>query len=504
MDNPFLRREKMIAIELTGAAVLYQGTIQDVIWLFYPGAQLVHSGPEPRLHLELGQEGPVLWAEARFYDQPAAITHRATGWQPVIAEESLIELKRLARLAVFRALEAATGKNPSPWGIMTGIRPTKVVHRLMDEGWSQEQVKAYLMAGYALREDKAELITTVARTQRSWLLSREQAKKLVSVYIGIPFCPSRCLYCSFPSYPLKKHRAMVEPFLKALLEEIKVVGEALQSRGIAVQTLYLGGGTPTSLQPDQVHLLLETINRCLKGPCTREVTVEGGRPDTLSREMLSLLAEQGVSRLSINPQSMNQKTLETIGRQHTVEDIYQAVETARQLKFPTINMDLIIGLPGETAADVTQTMDRIAKLHPQNLTVHALALKRASDLKQRLDQFPLTSASETTAMWQETHRGARSLGLEPYYLYRQKQMVGNLENIGYALADHLCIYNIQMIEERQTIIGLGVGASSKWVDSDTWRLVNDYNAKEPRQYTERLREYLERKVQHIQQMGAGS
>lgn len=484
-------------IGLSGAAIDFIGTIQDIIWLFYPGAALI---PEDKnstyIHLELGQQGVELWAEAQLYQSGAATARRETAI-PLMAEEAPNEFKRLARLVVYRVLQARTGQTPSPWGILTGIRPTKVVHRLMDGGWAVDKVRDYLVEKYALRPDKATLITDIAHWQRPFLLSREQARHLVAVYIGIPFCPSRCLYCSFPSYSIKRHRNMVEPFMKSLLEEIKLVGEALQAHGLKVQTIYLGGGTPTSLNLDQLRCLLEAVQSYLKQPDTREFTVEGGRPDTLNQDVLGLLAQYGVTRLSINPQSMNQRTLEAIGRAHTVEDVYRAVELARQFNFPTLNMDLIIGLPGETTRDVSQTVARIVKLKPENLTVHALALKRASDLKQRLDQFPPATADEAVAMWQETAQGARKLEMHPYYMYRQKQMVGNLENIGYTLPGHECIYNIQMIEERQTIIGLGVGAGSKWVNPDTWNLINEYNAKEPRQYMERLAEYIARKLKHI-------
>ncbi|SHF19820.1 coproporphyrinogen dehydrogenase HemZ [Desulforamulus putei] len=484
-------------IGLSDTAFAYRGTIQDIIWLFYPGAELMpeHKG-EFFLHLTLRQEEQVLWAEAQLFSNGTSMAHREEGL-PLLTEETPNELKRLARMAVYRILESFSGRRPTPWGIMTGVRPTKVVHRLLDLGWAAKDIRLYLVEKYALRQDKAALITAIAETQRPFLLSREQAGRLVSIYIGIPFCPTRCLYCSFPSYPIKHHRTVVEPFLNVLLEEIRVVGQTLQSRGLTVQTIYLGGGTPTSLSVEQLQTLLEAVNGHLRTEGTVEVTVEGGRPDTLKEEILALLAQQGVTRLSINPQSMNQKTLDVIGRSHTVEDVYRAVEEARKYKFATINMDVIIGLPGETVQDVTRTVNSLLQLKPENVTVHALALKRASHLKQRLAEFPLSEAGQAAAMWEETARGASRLGLEPYYMYRQKQMVGNLENIGYALPGHACIYNIQMIEERQTIIGLGVGAGSKWVDPRTRNLVNEYNAKEPRQYVERLDEYLRRKVSHI-------
>ncbi|CCO08074.1 coproporphyrinogen dehydrogenase HemZ [Desulforamulus hydrothermalis] len=486
-------------IGLSDTAYSYLGTVQDIIWLFYPGARFSTAAEgDLTIQLILNDQDGNLWAEAQLFSSGMAVAHRETG-QPWLPGEKQNELKRLARLAVYRLLVSYSGRRPSPWGIMTGIRPTKVVHRLFDLGWPATDIERYLAEKYALAQEKAALITAIAKTQRPYLLSGTSAARLVSVYIGIPFCPTRCLYCSFPSYSIKQHRTLVEPFLNALLKEIREVGEALQARGLHVQTVYLGGGTPTSLGVDQLSSLLASVNRYLRTDETVEITVEGGRPDTLTREVLAVLAQQGVTRLSINPQSMQQHTLDAIGRSHTVEDIYRATEEARHYKFNTVNMDIIIGLPGETVQDVAHTMRHLRQLKPENLTVHALALKRASHLKQRLAEFSLTDAAQAAAMWEEAARAAQGMGLQPYYMYRQKQMVGNLENIGYTLPGHACIYNIQMIEERQTVIGLGVGAGSKWVNPLTHSLVNQYNAKEPRQYVERLDEYLSRKINRIKQ-----
>ncbi|RYD03264.1 hypothetical protein N752_20750 [Desulforamulus aquiferis] len=450
-------------IGLTGEAVDYVGTIQDIIWLFFPGAELLPNNTAGTyIKLEFGNEGNGLWAEAQFYHQGAANAYRENG-TPLTPGEEANEFKRLAKLVIYLSLAAATSQLPSPWGIMTGIRPTKVVHRLLDFGWSPEKVQGYLVDKYALSQDKALQITDIAGRQRSIILTGEQMSRFISIYIGIPFCPSRCLYCSFPSYPIKRNKLMVEDFFKALIEEIKRVGEMIKSRNLIVQTIYLGGGTPTSLNLDMLLTLMDTINLYLKDSNTVEFTVEGGRPDTLSTEVLTLLAEAGVDRLSINPQSMVEKTLKVIGRAHSIEDIYQAMAIARKVKFKTINMDLIIGLPGETPRDVQETVNRVIELAPENLTIHSLAVKRASDLKQRLEEFPQASAEEAVEMWQITANGALALGQHPYYMYRQKQMVGNLENIGYTKPGHACIYNVQIIEERQTIVGLGVGAGSKWL-----------------------------------------
>lgn len=405
--------------------------------------------------------------------------------------------KRVAKLAVKALLERYTVREAGPWGILTGIRPTKIVHRMLDQDWPGERLELFLHKSYALSAEKSHLLREVAELQRRFLHTGEEAGKFVSVYIGIPFCTTRCVYCSFPAYSLERYRAWVEPFVAALLEEIQGVGRVLKELGLEVETIYIGGGTPTSLPVDKLGQILQAVDEWLKTPGTGEFTVEAGRPDTINAEVLGLMRGHGVSRLSINPQSMNPQTLKAIGRAHSPGDVVRAMGLARNLGFTNINMDLIIGLPGEGLEEIRQTLEQIRVLAPENMTVHTLAIKRASSLKEQRGDYTLAEAGEVAGMLNLTYNEAREAGMRPYYLYRQKQMLGHLENVGFAKPGYECVYNIQMMEERQTILGLGGGSGSKWVNPAGWSLEASYNPKDPRNYFERVEELIVRKVEKL-------
>lgn len=443
-------------------------------------------------------------------------------------DESVNVRRRLIRRATLQVLEEITGQSAGPWGILTGIRPTKIVHRRLDQDWGAEQVADELCRDYWLEPTKAKLLVQVAQRQRPFLLSRAAASRLVSVYIGIPFCPTRCLYCSFPSYPLPRNGQIVGAFLQALLQEIQRVGVELQHQGIGVQSIYVGGGTPTSLTADQLRQLLfalrenlpfsrikqlqatktnlgdiyrkNEVTATVEPPLAKigEFTVEAGRPDTLDRSRLAAMQEAGVNRLSINPQTMQDKTLRLIGRPHSAADTEHAFELARQFGFSFINMDVILGLPGETSGDVAVTLEKIGQLGPENLSVHTLAIKRASRLNEQREQWVLPGVAEVEAMVQISQAAAVSQGMEPYYLYRQKHILGNLENVGYCRPGWESVYNIQVMEERQTIIGLGGGAGSKWLNPADWTLTNTYNSKDPLDYIQRIDEIIRKKIDRIQ------
>ena len=414
-------------------------------------------------------------------------------------EEIENQLKRMARLAAYKILIRLPGNKPAPWGILTGIRPTKIVHRLLDRNWPQEKVRNHLIEFYEVSHAKANLLLNVVKRQRPYLLSREAATENYSLYLGIPFCPSRCSYCSFPAYSLEKQGKLVEPFLAALHKEIQAVGEFLETKGKTLQTIYLGGGTPTSLNEIQLGKLLKAIKDRLVSDKTSEFTVEAGRPDSITKGKLQLMKEFGASRISINPQTMNQSTLEIIGRNHSPEDIVESFNLARDLGFDNINMDLIIGLPGETLTEIKNTMEQIERLNPENLTVHTLALKRASRLNQQgFNSRVEAESAEPREMLDIVMEKANYMGMHPYYLYRQKQMRGQLENIGYAKAGFDCLYNIQMMEERQTIIGLGAGSASKLVNCRNWTLESIYNPKDPLNYIERIDEIIQKKLNRLE------
>jgi oxygen-independent coproporphyrinogen-3 oxidase len=401
--------------------------------------------------------------------------------------------RRALRLLVHQLLAEHFKIQKSPWGILRGIRPTKIVHRLLDTGFDTAFIQGFLHREYDVELIRAKLVTDIAIKQRTFLLTTEQARKVVSIYIGIPFCPSRCLYCSFPAFPIAGAGQQVDRFIDALRHEMWAVQEFLAERHIGVQTIYIGGGTPTSLPDSLFRRLLDDVDQLFTGVELREYTVEAGRPDTITEDKLSIMREYGVGRISINPQSMREHTLLAIGRYHRPEDVEHAFLLARQFDFHTINMDIIAGLPGETPNDMTYTLERIAALRPDNLTVHTLAVKRGSGLKER-SGFERTGAGTVRAMLVNCALAAQDLGMSPYYLYRQKYMAGNMENVGYALPGKECLYNIQIMEERQTILGLGAAATTKAVYPDNWQLESCHNPKDVSTYIKGYQACLERKL----------
>lgn len=409
----------------------------------------------------------------------------------------MAHVRWLTRLHVYETLRRLLGVNPSPWGVLRGVRPTKIVHRLWDKGFSPERIAAVLTSQYAVAPEKARLVTTVAARQRPYLLAPAAARRTVSVYIGIPYCPSRCVYCSFPAFPLPD-TASRRAFLRALATDIQAAGEFIRARQLTVETVYIGGGTPTSLAAHELAWLLAKVRQTLPWMGVREFTVEAGRPDSLSLAKLLVLRRYGATRISINPQSMHDKTLQLIGRGHTVEDIIKVFTLARRVGFSRINMDIIAGLPGESLADFQTTLTRVAALQPDNLTVHTLARKKGAAL-YRAAGWLLPEAATVVDMLAAAAACAAALGMVPYYLYRQKHMIGNLENVGYARPAAVCLYNIQMMEERQTIIGIGPSAASKVVRVADWSLRSVYNPKDVATYIARLPSYINRRNAVLQQ-----
>lgn len=394
------------------------------------------------------------------------------------------ELKRFIKLTIYNLLSNVNNKT-IPWGILTGIRPTKTIHEFFDKGANDDDIKAILSQKYLVSESKINLALKIAKAENQILSSN--TKDTISIYIGIPFCATRCLYCSFTSFALTQYKNRVDDYMEALLKEIKFVSP--YSKNFKIETIYIGGGTPTALNETQFELLLKYITEYFDLP--DEFTVEAGRPDTITESKLKLMKKYKVSRISINPQTMNQKTLELIGRNHKVEDIIASFNKARQLGHQNINMDIILGLPKETLTDVITTLEAIKSLDPDSLTVHTLAVKRASLLKERLEQYELNN-DEIENMLDTASKYASELNMNPYYMYRQKNMVGNFENIGYCKPNKECVYNIKIMEEIQTILALGAGASTKIIYPDK-RIERIFNVKNVTDYIERIDEMIERK-----------
>lgn len=382
-----------------------------------------------------------------------------------------------------------------PWGILTGIRPVKIVHSLLDEGLSEVEIRQNLKDNYLIKDEKIDLALDIAKRERVFIYPIDKNK--ISLYVSIPFCPTRCVYCSFPSNPMKQFGHLRENYVKAIVKEIKGLAKLLKETNKEIETLYIGGGTPTTLEAEQLDDLIKALFMELDLTKIKEFTVEAGRPDTITREKLEVMKKHNVTRISINPQTMNNETLVKIGRDHNVDDIVRCFNMARDLGFNNINMDIILGLVDENVEMVRNTLERIKELSPESLTVHTLAIKRASTLKENLDKYELTRYEEMVSMINLSMEYAKSMGLNPYYMYRQKHMLGNLENIGYAKEGFECIYNIQIMEEKQSNLAVGAGAISKYVYVDEDRIERTDNVKNVEIYIDRVDEMIERKEKEV-------
>lgn len=404
-------------------------------------------------------------------------------------KSELKSIKKIFKRKLFLLLQKYTGK-VIPWGVMTGIRPTKLVNELLDEQAGRDRIISKLVNDYFVTENKAQLLYEVAVNQRE--LFKNTDSKSVSLYIGIPFCPTRCLYCSFSSSTIGQYKKVVDTYLDTLLREIGHTAGLIKENGFNIESIYIGGGTPTSISSMQLDRLLKGIEGILDLGSLKEYTLEAGRPDTIDAEKLKVIKGSRVTRISINPQSMNKSTLERIGRNHTPAEVERAFFMARELGFANINMDVICGLPGEDISMFKTTMDGIVQLNPESITVHTMALKRASRLSLELNNYNLHKEYQQVAEMVEAAREyACTMGMEPYYLYRQKNILGNLENVGYSKKGKESLYNIQIMEERQSIFACGVGAVTKIVFPEN-RIERSFNVKSVEEYIGRIDEMLAR------------
>lgn len=398
--------------------------------------------------------------------------------------------------ALYLLLSRHTGKE-LPWGNLTGIRPTKLAMAMLESGMKNTEIAGHMRNLYFVSPEKTALAVTIANRERE-ILKNIDYENGYSLYVGIPFCPSICLYCSFSSYPLKVWKNRVDDYLDALCREVEAVAGMMKEKGRKLDTIYIGGGTPTTLEPDQLRRLLSCIGEHFGYDGIQEFTVEAGRPDSITEEKLRALREFPVTRISVNPQTMNQETLDLIGRRHTVEETRQAFLLARKAGFDNINMDLIVGLPGEDQAMVDRTLGQVRKLEPDSLTVHSLAVKRAARLNIFRDQYKEMTFENNQEIMNRTMKCAYEMGMGPYYLYRQKNMAGNFENVGYAKVDKAGIYNILIMEEKQPILALGAGGSSKLVFERGQRIERVENVKDVAHYISRIDEMIERKRKGIE------
>ena len=495
----------MVGIVLNDNA--YEQDIRELLMAFCPGEEIVHEAhpslrfcvegilSEDRTEFELClvfEGGSSFRAIAMEALEPEIQAECRAAWESNVLKvnyEDRFETKNQIKRRLYVLLMEQTGKT-LPWGTLTGIRPTKIAMTKLAEGDTPEQVFRYMKQTYFTSNEKINLCIEIAQREEK-LLSAIDYRNGYSLYIGIPFCPTTCLYCSFTSYPISKWKGRTGLYLEALFKELEYTAEKMKGRPL--DTIYFGGGTPTSLPAEDIDAILCKLEQLFDTKNVLEFTVEAGRPDSITEEKLKVLASHGISRISINPQTMNQKTLDLIGRRHTVENVKEKFHMARALGFDNINMDLIMGLPGEDLDDVKHTLEEIEALKPDSLTVHSLAIKRAARLNMFKEEYADLKISNTPEMIALSEACARRMGMEPYYLYRQKNMAGNFENVGYAVPGKECLYNILIMEEKQTIAACGAGTTTKVYFPAENRIERAENVKEVEQYIDRIDEMIGRK-----------
>jgi len=536
----------MITVQLNEADFEYD--IHSLVKAFYPQHDVLVKAmpreefPESVFHLVVNYDRKNNMIDFKFYEQEKMTLSGSVLVDFADRKKTKNELKQ----KLYYLLTLYTGKT-LPWGTLTGIRPTKIPMELLEEGKSEDEIRSYMKETYLASDEKIELSLSVAKRELE-LLSRIDYENGYSLYVGIPFCPSTCLYCSFTSYPLAKWANRMDEYLDALEKEIAFTAEACKHK--VLNSVYIGGGTPTTLSAEQMDRLLTMIGnyfgiadeqgrmiyadehvnevevideaqnpmagagtenastdaenkmgKARKQTQLLEFTVEAGRPDSITREKLEVIHRHNISRISINPQTMKEETLRLIGRQHTVQQTIDSFKLAREVGFDNINMDLIVGLPEETIEDVRETMRQLEELDPDNITVHSLAIKRAARLRMQKEQYENLHIENTAQTIDLTAECCHEIGLEPYYLYRQKNMAGNFENVGYAKPGKAGVYNILIMEEKQTIMALGAGATTKVVFEDGKRIERVGNVKDIINYLDRVDEMVERKRELLKNCG---
>ena len=448
--------------------------------------QMALFGPDA-----VGEAISTLHRGSKWLTAVTTITRNDQSFRGIRRIPAAKETVRLRRQALQQSYyQAAIQLLPElpPWGALAGVRPTKITTKHLLEGGTERSADALMRDTYYVTPDRRKL--AIDCSQSTVAAANLLTENDISLYIGIPFCPTRCAYCSFVSRSIGKRTELMEPYLQALYREIAVTGKLMAQSGKTVRTIYIGGGTPTTLTSNQMARLLDTIRESFDLSRCIEFTVEGGRPDTLDAEKLRVIAAHGADRMSINPQSMVDSVLRASGRPHRAEDVLRSYQEALDAGYKAINMDLIAGLPGDDPAGFRHSLDTVASLRPANITVHTLALKKGADLFEKREG--LSSADEVTRMVAYANETLRALGYKPYYLYRQKYMSGSFENVGWSRDNLDCLYNIYMMEEVHTIVSLGGGGMNK-VNLPDGKLQRFHNPKFPEQYIEQIESVLSQK-----------
>lgn len=415
-------------------------------------------------------------------------------------KEAFKQVKNAVSFAYLLALQEMTGIEQK-WGFLTGIRPTKLMHKALREGMAKEEAHQMLHEQYRISHEKIQLMQEIVDRQLAVVPDLYRLQKEVSIYIGIPYCPTKCAYCTFPAFAIGAHKGTVPAFLEGLHYEIREMGKALKEMNVPITTIYFGGGTPTSITAEEMDALYAAMYKYFPNvENVREITVEAGRPDTITPEKLDVLNKWKIDRISINPQSYIEDTLKAIGRHHSVQETIDKFHLARKMGMKNINMDLIIGLPGEGTKEFQHTLMETKKLMPESVTVHTLSFKRASEMTQNKQKYQVAERAEVEEMMNMAVKWMEEQNYHPYYLYRQKNILGNLENVGYAKDGQESIYNIMIMEEQQTIIGIGCGAASKFINHETGHIQHFSNPKDPKSYNESYLKYTAEKIEILKQL----
>ena len=461
----------------------YRYAVEQSLLAFFPNERPVYGEEESnRARVSLTVEGQAGTAVTELSVEGRTARGRAqaalSGAEDEYQRERL--LQRAVKLSFFEAARALTGVTPA-WGALTGIRPAKLAAGLLEEGKSEEEADRILRDVYFVSDSRRKLCLPCAK---AGLEAKQGLKKNeISLYVGIPFCPTRCAYCSFVSNSVEKSFHLVEPYLQALLAEADSAAAMVKDLGLKVRSFYMGGGTPTTLTAEQMDRLLSRLREGFDLADAVELTVEAGRPDTITAEKLTVLRKNGVDRISVNPQSMDDRVLAAIGRRHSGDDIRKAMELVNAAGFPHVNMDLIAGLPEDTPESFRRTLDEVVAFGTDNITIHTLSLKKGSRITLEGTRIP--TEEEVAAMLDYAAPALGGAGFAPYYLYRQKYMSGSFENVGWCRPGGTGWYNIYIMEELHTILSLGAGGSTKMVDPSRGRIERVFNAKYPQEYIQR-------------------
>lgn len=466
-------------IYITGLPSGYQ--VEHLARVFFPGAQLLVEKPNGR------DRGDLIRAHCGKKHHWAALRQNGrvyTCREPRLADDPRPDYTLAALL--YRLLCSATGMRP-PWGMMTGVRPVRLIHDARRAGKTEAEIREHFLTDFDCTPEKFQLALGIADLQRP--IIENAADRDYSIYIGIPFCPSRCSYCSFVSRTVEKDRSLVQPYVDCLCREVEKIHEQADKNAMHLKSIYIGGGTPTSLTADQLRQLMGTVKNCFDLSKVEEYTVEAGRPDCTDEEKLRVIKEYGATRVSINPQTFSDDVLRRIGRRHTAADILECYQIARRVGHTNINMDLIAGLPGDTVQGFERSLRQAIALAPENITVHTLTLKRASNLV--IDHSP-DDYGNVAAMLEKCQLLAQA-GYQPYYMYRQKNTLQNLENIGWCKPGREGLYNIYIMEEIHSILAAGAGASTKMCGETGKKIQRIFNYKYPGEYVSGFDTILKRK-----------